>query len=256
MDLAYAAFQRAFLKETGLDLTSYKQRQMQRRIDQWMSRHGLKSYNDLIKLLQQDGDKREEFLGYLTINTSQFFRDQKVFDHINTLILPQWKKQGLTPRVWSAGTSIGAEAYTMAILLQEAKLNYSILATDIDEGALQQARSGVYRENQLQGVPPHILGVYFTKEGEGYRVKESLQRGITFRRQNLLEDPFGRSFDMILCRNVFIYFTWETQERLLQDFARALRREGYFISGSAEQMTDPAKYGLKRIAHCIYKLEN
>ena len=256
MDLAYAAFQRAFQQETGLDLTSYKQRQMQRRIDQWMNRYGVQSYNDLIKLIQEDPEKREEFLGYLTINTSQFFRDKRVFDNIQNMILPEWKKQGITPRIWSAGTSIGAEAYTMAILLQEAKLNYSILATDIDEGALQQARSGVYRENQLQGVPPHILGVYFTKEGEGYRVKESLQRGITFRRQNLLEDPFGRSFDMILCRNVFIYFTWETQERLLQDFARALRREGYFISGSAEQMTDPAKYGLKRIAHCIYKLEN
>ncbi|NLN17467.1 MAG: protein-glutamate O-methyltransferase CheR [Firmicutes bacterium] len=255
MDLAYTAFQRAFLKETGLDLTSYKQRQMQRRIDQWMNRHGLNSYNDLIKLIQEDPEKREEFLGYLTINTSQFFRDKKVFDNIKDLILPQWQRQNIAPRIWSAGTSIGAEAYSMAILLQEARLHYSILATDIDEEALQQARSGFYREHQLQGVPPEVLKAYFTKEGDGYRVVESLQRGIIFRRHNLLEDPFGRAFDMILCRNVFIYFTWETQERLLQDFARALRREGYFISGSAEQMTDPGKHGLKRVAHCIYQLE-
>ncbi|MGI6036985.1 MAG: CheR family methyltransferase [Limnochordia bacterium] len=250
---SFAEFQQRFYFQTGLDLRCYKQKQMQRRIEQWMDRHDLSDYSQLLSLLHRDKAKQEEFLNYLTINTSQFFRDTSVFKNIAELIVAPWV--GKRPKIWSAGASIGAEAYTMAILLQEAGIqSYHILGTDIDAPALAKAEAGSYPSSQVQGVPPALLQKYFTSEGGDYQILPSLKRGITWQVHNLLRDPFPNGFDLILCRNVFIYFTWETQKLLLEKFCRSLRKDGFFVSGSSEQMINPEEFGLIRRAHCIYQL--
>ena len=128
----------------GIDLTAYKEQQMRRRINQWLDRHKLASYDALIATLTTDRAHREKFIEYLTINTSSFFRDQRVFDVIEEVVLPAIGKLR-RPRIWSAGASIGAEVYSIAMLLREGRYTPSLLlATDLDEAVLQKAKAGIY----------------------------------------------------------------------------------------------------------------
>ena len=241
-------------RKLGIDLTAYKDQQMRRRINQWVERYELKSYNGLVDTLDKDLEHREKFTNYLTINTSNFFRDTKVFDVIEGKVLPEISQRN-RPRIWSAGASIGAEIYSITILMNEARAASSLLlATDLDETALEKAKAGVYLPNQIVGTPPKYLDKYFTKTSKGnYIIDESIKRQVVFKQHDLLRDAYERNFDLILCRNVFIYFTSETQKRLITSFVQSLKPSGFFIVGSAEQIMDPASYGLQRVSYCIYK---
>ena len=241
-------------RKLGIDLTAYKDQQMRRRINQWVERYELKSYNGLVDTLDKDLEHREKFTNYLTINTSNFFRDTKVFDVIEGKVLPKISQRN-RPRIWSAGASIGAEIYSITILMNEARAASSLLlATDLDETALEKAKAGVYLPNQIVGTPPKYLDKYFTKTSKGnYIIDESIKKQVVFKQHDLLRDAYERNFDLILCRNVFIYFTSETQKRLITSFVQSLKPSGFFIVGSAEQIMDPASYGLQRVSYCIYK---
>ncbi len=241
-------------RKLGIDLTAYKDQQMRRRINQWVERYELKSYNGLVDTLDKDLEHREKFTNYLTINTSNFFRDTKVFDVIEGKVLPEISQRN-RPRIWSAGASIGAEIYSITILMNEARAASSLLlATDLDETALEKAKAGVYLPNQIVGTPPKYLDKYFTKTSKGnYIIDESIKKQVVFKQHDLLRDAYERNFDLILCRNVFIYFTSETQKRLITSFVQSLKPSGFFIVGSAEQIMDPASYGLQRVSYCIYK---
>ena len=231
-------------ERNGLDLTSYKQRQMQRRIDQWMNRHGL-SYNDLIA---HPGRPREKG-GILRLSNHQhfqFFR-QEVFDNIKDPILPNGRQNiapGLERRDIHRGRSI-----QHGHLAAGGKTHYSILATDIDEEALQQARR-LLPGTSTARVPPGPQA-YFTKEGDATGSSKPAA-GIIFRRQQPLEDPSaGLRHDPV--PNVFIYFTWRPRNACCRispgpSPGRLLHQR------QRQQMTDPASTA-KRVAHCIYQLE-
>lgn len=241
-------------KTLGIDLAAYKDQQMRRRINQWVERHQLNTYKDLVTTLEKDPEHRGKFKEYLTINTSNFFRDTKVFDAIRDTVLPTISRLN-RPRIWSAGASIGAEIYSIAILMQEARFTPSLLlATDLDETVLEKAKAGVYLPNQIAGTPPEYLDKYFTKKANGdWVIDESIKKQVVFKKQDLLRDVYERNFDLILCRNVFIYFTSETQKKLIANFVQSLRPSGFFIVGSAEQIMDPASHGLRRVSYCIYQ---
>lgn len=250
----YEKLKRDINQILGIDLTAYKDQQMRRRINQWVERHQLNSYNQLVETLDKDLEHREKFTGYLTINTSNFFRDTKVFDVIEEKVLPEISR-GNRPRIWSAGASIGAEIYSITILMNEARFTPSLLlATDLDETALEKAKAGVYLPNQTAGTPQKYLDKYFTKKSNGdWIIDESIKKQVIFKKHDLLRSVYERDFDLILCRNVFIYFTSETQKRLINSFVQSLKPSGFFIVGSAEQIMDPASYGLQRVSYCIYK---
>ncbi|HKM17481.1 MAG: protein-glutamate O-methyltransferase CheR [Firmicutes bacterium] len=235
-----------------LDLGSYKQQQMQRRILQWIARHDLKDFAGLFNMLKTDTNHRGEFIDYLTINTSHFFRDQSVFEYLTAIILPSIA--GSQTRIWSAGCSIGAEPYSIAILLLENKFKIKeIIATDIDEDSLKKAEAGVYYSNQIVQLPPSLLERYFTIVNERYHIKDVVKRQVRFYKHNLLTDPYEKGFDLILCRNVFIYFTSEIQSRLIKQFVDSLKPNGYFVVGSAELIINPNLFGLERVSYCIYQ---
>lgn len=253
----YGKLKTDIYKVLGIDLNAYKEQQMRRRINQWLDRHKLDSYAELIKTIKEEQDHKEKFTKYLTINTSNFFRDKNVFQEIESQVLPAIGKNN-RPRIWSAGASIGAEIYSIAILLAELGIRPGmLLATDLDEIILQQAQKGVYLKNQMAGVKPAYIDKYFEQhEDDSWSIISRIKNQVKFKKHNLLEDPFESRFDLILCRNVFIYFTTETQNTLINKFVQSLKPNGYFIVGSAEHIMDPSAYNLNRVSYCIYQKDS
>lgn len=250
----YEKLKRDIQRILGIDLNAYKEQQMRRRINQWLERYSLQSYDQLIKKIETEFDHREKFTEYLTINTSNFFRDVSVFKAIEETVLPAISKQN-RPRIWSAGASIGAEIYSITMLMNELKFTPSLLlATDLDLPIIQKAKEGVYLPNQIAGMDQKYLNKYFSQTSVNqWTIDESIKKQVTFKQHDLLKDAYERNFDLILCRNVFIYFTNDTQRRLIANFIESLKPSGYFIVGSAEQIMDPASYGLQRVSYCIYQ---
>mgnify|MGYP001205248163 CR=1 FL=1 len=251
----YETFKTDINKTLGIDLNAYKEQQMRRRINQWLNRYDLESFDELIRKIQDDPEHRSRFTEYLTINTSHFFRDTTVFSAIDSTVIPDITRHNKRPRIWSAGASIGAEIYSIAIMLAEKGVTArELLATDIDQAILTKAEAGVYHENQISNIEPVLLSKYFIREGtNSYVIHDGIRKQVTFRQHDLLKDPYQRDFDLILCRNVFIYFTAETQKRLISNFVESLRPGGYFVVGSAEQIMDPGSYDLQRVSYCIYQ---
>lgn len=255
MSADFQRFKRRFKETSGLDLDQYKEQQMQRRISQWLARVGA-DYGEYLKRLETDRSEMQRFLEYLTINTSQFYRDVQVFSRIHTEVLPALLAGSRRLKIWSAGCSVGAEIYTIAILLQELApgSRHTLLGTDLDEQALVKAAEAVYAPKLVNTMPKELVSKYFTRDEKGnYVLTDKIKRMVTFKKQNLLTDPFDDGFDLILCRNVFIYFTAEAQARLTSRFSESLKPGGYFIVGSAENLPNPEKYHLTRRAYCIYQ---
>lgn len=252
--LDYERLKNGIKSKLGIDLHSYKEQQMRRRINQWLDRHSLTSYQQLLDVLRADASHRAKFMKYLTINTSNFFRDTAVFANIEKEVLPRISLHN-RPNIWSAGSSFGAEIYSIAMLLAEYDYRANLLlATDIDEVTLERAKSGIFQPSQLTGIEQKYLSKYFVDLGEGrMAISDKIKSNVVFKRHDLLKDPYQSGFDLILCRNVFIYLTSETQKRLIAKFVQSLQPGGYFIVGSAEQIVDPTSYHLRRVSYCIYQ---
>jgi len=252
----YEQFKMAFYQKTGLNLHQYKDRQMERRIRQLMQREKKEDFYNFFRYLVESPPAMEHFLNYLTINTSEFFRDEKVFAYLKETALPELLRkynQGLT--IWSAGCSIGAEPYTVAIILDTLRAleRAQIIATDLDDKALSIAQKAVYDYKYLAKMPGEYLFSYFDYIQDRYYLKEKIKRKVTFKKHNLLTDPPVQGCHMILCRNVFIYFKQEAQSFLLHRFAEALKPEGILVIGSAEYISNPAQYGLIKQHNTIYQ---
>jgi len=252
----YIQFKAAFYKKTGLDLERYKDKQMERRILQLMSKEGKSGFKEFFEFIISSSEAMDRFMDYLTINTSEFFRDQDVYNRLQQEIFPsvlQHERGAI--KIWSAGCSIGAEPYTIAIAMDILKsLNrVKIHATDIDEGALRIAQRGSYNIKQLGKTKSDVVKKYFTVAGADYSVIPSIKKVVNFSRHNLLTDPPVMGCHMIFCRNVFIYFKQETQDALLQKFASGLNPGGYLVIGSAEYIGSPAKFGLRKAFTTIYQ---
>ena len=257
----YIQVKASIKRRLNIDLTNYKDEQMKRRLDSWLVRVHASTWNDYFGWLSSDPAELERFRNYLTINVTEFFRDQNRWDFLRQEILPYLltRSSGNRPvgglKLWSAGCSIGAEPYTLAIMMNEAtpSQKYSLLATDLDRGALHKARSrGPYLESDIRNLDAALLQKYFTPAAPFY-VKEGLQKSICFKEQDLLADPFERSFDLIVCRNVVIYFTTEAKEVLYAKFADALRPGGVLFLGGTELISGPTKFGLQNFGISFYK---
>jgi chemotaxis protein methyltransferase CheR len=158
-------------------------------------------------------------------------------------------------KAWSAACSTGEEPYTLSMILaeQRALQDAHVLASDIDENALEKARQGVYTDRSIREVPPVYLKKYFHTENEFYFVSDELKKSIRFKRQNLLLDTFDSGFDLIVCRNVIIYFTDEAKDLLFHKFARALKPGGILFVGSTEQIFNPQVYDLEAADTFFYR---
>ena len=147
------------------------------------------------------------------------------------------------------------EAYTLAIILSELIPHYSgiILATDVDQEALQFAQEGIYPPGRLRHLPPGHLEKYFLAAGENYQIKDKIKSQVRFKRHDLLRGPFGRGFDLILCRNVVIYFTEEAKDKIYRGFTQALNPGGILFTGATEQIFASRDLGLINLSPFFYQ---
>lgn len=255
-DWDYREFKTNFLRKTGLDLECYKDQQMERRIRHMIQREKCAGFQDFFLNLSDNHEFMHKFMTYITINTSGFFRDKAVYDTIQDTILPDLKKKFNRLQIWSAGCSNGEEPYTMAIILGEQGMleRSRILAGDFDEKALEKAQEGLYNARQVEKVPSVLLKKCFEQEGDNYRIRERYKKTVSFRRENLLDlkNNTLNKMHLVLCRNVFIYFKTEVQEKIIQFISDLLPEGCYFIIGCAEYINEPANFGLRRLFPAIY----
>lgn len=242
---------------TGVDLTCYKIPQMLRRLPVLIARTHVHGYAEYAALLARDSERRQEFRDFVTINVSEFFRDPQRFSVLETRILPDLIAGRSAIRAWSAGCSIGAEAYSLAMIFAE-RMRAALcttLATDIDEGILARARRGAgYSQAEVRSVPETRLSRWFTKEQDRYTIRSDIRSMVHFRRHDLARDPCPTGwFDLIVCRNVVIYFTEEAKEETLRRFVSVLRPGGVLFLGGSEAVLRPGDLGLVPLESGFYR---
>ncbi|MGM9928149.1 MAG: CheR family methyltransferase [Bacillus sp. (in: firmicutes)] len=242
----YQDFTEKMKKLTGIDLQLYKEAQMKRRLQSLYEKKGFRSFLDYSAHLAVNANSLNEFLDRMTINVSEFYRNGKRWEVLENKILPSLLKQNNNIRIWSAACSTGEEPYTLAMILSKFTplSRISILATDIDENVIAKAKMGIYHERSLQELPSSMKK-YFSKEGDYYTIADEIKKAVTFKRHNLLAEPFDTNFDLIVCRNVLIYFTEEAKDMLYKKFSHSLKKGGIFFVGSTEQIFNSAQYGFE-----------
>ena len=254
-DRDFTTFIHRIKEQTGIDLSLYKEQQMKRRLTTLRQRRGFDSFQDFYEGMMQDENLFYEFLDRMTINVSEFWRNPNRWETLESVFLPQLMAREKNLKCWSAACSTGEEPYTLAMILAEKGVLAAarILATDIDEGALAKAKQGVYMDRSVREVPASYLQKYFAKSVGTYRVSDELKNAVRFEKQNMLADPFESNFDLIICRNVMIYFTDQAKQMLFHKFARALKPGGILFVGSTEQIFSPAQYGLEWAETFFYR---
>ncbi|MDQ0271079.1 CheR family methyltransferase [Cytobacillus purgationiresistens] len=242
-------------RKTGIDLSLYKEAQMKRRLESFYEKKGYDTFQAFFLAMNKDPVLLEEFLERMTINVSEFYRNAKRWEVLEKEILPEllMKKQPL--RIWSAACSTGEEPYTIAMILSKflPLSKIKVIATDIDENAIARAKLGVYPERSLNEVPIEIKNKYFKTEGNLHYLSKEIKQTVEFRKQNLLSDPFDGNYDLIVCRNVLIYFTEEAKNHLYRKFSQSLKQGGYLFVGSTEQIFNPAIFELQNGQSFFYK---
>lgn len=244
-----------------IDLNYYKDEQMKRRLDSWLARSQANTWQEYFNKISDNPREQDRFRNYLTINVTEFFRDPERWNTLRQKLIPhllaEANEHSRAPaglRVWSAGCSIGVEAYSLAILLEEAAAGsrHTILATDVHHGALQKSQAGgPYNQDETRNLTAMEKSLYF-KGGPPYYVKDELIQKVNFKEHDLLSDEFETHFDLIVCRNVIIYFTNEAKTILYNKFFHALRRGGILFLGGTEIIPRPGEIGFKNLGISFY----
>ncbi len=242
----WVEFKRKLKSKTDIDLDLYKEPQMKRRIGNLVNRSAAKSFVEYFDTVAKDKDEFAAFIEYLTINVSEFYRTPDKFAKLETDVIPDLLKRSPKLNIWSAGCSIGAEPYSLSMIMKELTpgKQHRILATDLDIEILAKAKKGVYMENEIKSLSPERRKKYFDALPDNkFAVKEDIKSCIEFKRHNLLKDPFEKGFDLILCRNVVIYFTEEAKDQLYTRFFEALKPGGILFVGATEAILNFRKMG-------------
>lgn len=242
----FDALRQLLIQTSGLCLDAEKAYLAESRLQPIIQRLGLADLSALIRQLLSGNDPAllRDVVDAMTTNETFFFRDRVPFDNFRKIILPsllQARKDVRRIRIWCAACSTGQEPYSIAMVLDEeaprlAGWHVEILATDLSRSVIASAREGVYTQFEMQrGLPISQLLRYFRQEGDRWRINEHLRSRVHFDEFNLLSDygEFGR-FDVILCRNVLIYFDVPTKQNILNRMAQCLAPDGYFLMGAAE----------------------
>lgn len=251
----YESFKSKIYKKTGIDLNSYKERQMKRRIESLITRNNFSSYDTYFDAISTNKKLMDEFINYLTINVSEFYRNPQQWEILESTIIPNLLKTKSKIKIWSSACSTGEEPYSLVMLLTKffPLSQISVMATDIDEGALNKAKQGVYSEKSLDNLPKQFIDSFFTKFNGTYKIKDEIKNQVSFKKFNLLEDEYPNQCDLILCRNVMIYFTEEAKNMMYKKFHDSLSNEGVLFVGSTEQIILPNRYNLAPVKTFFYK---
>jgi chemotaxis protein methyltransferase CheR len=253
MDMA--DFEKWVFREFKIDLSAYKSKQLHRRIESLMKRSKADSVEAYIDMLKKDPAQQQKFLDFITINVTEFFRNPSVFEDFRKNVEEYASKGKRQLKVWSAACSIGSEPYSIAMMLDEIlrEKDYIILATDIDSTILARAKTGEYSEPEVKNVSRDYRAKYFTRTGDMYTIKPELKKRIIFKKHDLIRDEYETNFDIIVCRNVVIYFKQETKDELYRKFSKSLKKGGLLFVGSTESMYNYREYGFEKASTFIYR---
>lgn len=246
-DEEFENIRRILLAKRRFDAGIYKDRYMRRRITIRIRATESRSARHYRELLDSCEDEVDRLLRVLTVHVSEFFRNRSTFDRLRDTFLPSFLSRcggnpDAGPSIWSAGCAGGEEPYSLAIILREwfpdraAQGQVSVLATDIDREILDKAREGYFGEERLQEVPPELIRRYFVREGRRFLISPEIRCMVEFRHGDLLDVATYPRCDIILCRNVLIYFERKQQERILEGFAASLSDQGVLVLGRSESL--------------------
>lgn len=247
----FILLKKAIKENTGFNCEKYKEAHFRRRLNVRMRATGTECYGKYLNLLEKDTKEYQSLIKTLTINVSEFFRNPETFEVIEKEVFPLLIKSKFnlpikTIRIWSAGCASGEEAYSLAVLLHKVlgkefeDYKISILGSDIDDLSLEKARKGFYSKDSLKNLNQGTKESYFTKHGEIYQIIDQLKNITYFEHHDMISGPLISDFDLIICRNVTIYFKKEIQEQLQLTFYQALNESGIYIIGKAETLLGTA----------------
>jgi chemotaxis protein methyltransferase CheR len=251
----YVAFCEGVRQLCAIDLLQYKRGQMERRIRTFAERRGTSRLGDYLSMLRQGPEELEGFLDRMTINVSQLWRNPEQWTRLEREVLPALAESGRI-RCWSAGSSYGAEAYSLAALCLEVAPNarISVHGTDIDGRMVARAREGRFSDEDARTAPQPALRRWFDEVDGGWQARPELRRLVTFDTADLLRMRFPRaSYDLVLCRNTVIYFTDGVRDELHAGLAETLRPGGYLLVGSTERVSQPMTIGLEPTLPFFYR---
>lgn len=254
----FSSFQQRVERKTSIRLGEYKADQMRRRIASLAVRAGCGSFFAYAALVERDPVRLAEFLDQMTINVTELLRNSNRFEELRTEILPGLLAQrpGTPLSVWSAGCSYGAEAYSVALLLHEADpaTPHQIWGTDIDQVILAKAKQTAFSEIDMVNVSPARRQAHFQADGRMFQPKAHLRTHVTFGPHDLLAGAYPRAkHNLILCRNVLIYFNDDAKERICRGFHTALRPGGVLFVGGTERLSDHRAAGFELIRPFFYR---
>ena len=256
MDYDYGYLKQQIFNLTSIDLNAYKERQMKRRIDTLIDKHGIKGYDKYVQALKADKALFEEFVNYITINVSEFYRNPEQWKIIDEQIIPELiSKFGKNLKVWSAACSTGDEPYSLVMALSRhiPLGQIHIIATDLDKQVIAKAKVGLYADRSIAAVPPDLKKKYFTQVGPSYKISDEIKARVEFRAHNLLKDTYPSDCHLIVCRNVLIYFTEEAKDAVFAKFQKSLKPGGVLFIGSTEQIINYKDLGYTRKSSFFYE---
>ncbi len=255
-DKDWQLFKKKLNDKTGIDLDLYKEAQMRRRIGNLVDRSDVDSYVAYFNKVSQSREEFASFIEYLTINVSEFFRNPDKFDIVEKDVLPMLLKKSPKLNIWSAGCSIGAEPYTLAIILKELTPNvkHRILATDLDVEILAKAKKGVYTDAEIKALRPDRKAKYFVKGADGkFAIKPEIKSMVEFQQHNLLKDPYQKGYNLIVNRNVCIYFTDDAKTFMYTGFLNSLVPGGILFVGATESILNYRQIGFESYRAFFYR---
>ncbi len=253
-------------RNKGIDFNLYRPGTLKRRISSRLTASRCAGYGDYVLYLNSHPSEYDHLINVLTVNLTEFFRDPETFEAVRKTVVPEIIKKKEQKgqriiRVWSAGTSAGEEAYSLTMMFKEAledkkgRFNLHVYGTDIDSECLVKSKASIYELSRMSKIPENLAAKYFDLNNKLFQVKPELRQMTRFKRHNLISDAPLLHMDLILCRNVLIYFSRPLQEIVYQNLTNALNDGGFLVLGKAESLWGPVakKYETVNAAERIYK---
>jgi len=242
-------------KELGINLSAYKQEQLNRRINSLMTRVGIKTLDEYAKAIKDNLEQKQKFLDFITINVTEFYRNPELFVDLEKQISQELLPKNPNLKIWSAACSIGCEPYTIGIIMNKLSPSgrHNIIATDIDDTILARAKAGEYTQNEMKGINNSDLSKYFSIVDDKYYIESKIKNMVTFKKHDLILDIYDNDFDLIICRNVVIYFNNDIKQEIYKKFSNSLKKGGLLFVGATESIYNYRDYGFEKASTFIYK---
>ena len=221
-----------------------------------LSRIKILAYETYIDMISTDKAKFKQFINFITINVSEFYRNPDQWSFLDREVIPEILKNNTgTIKIWSAACSTGDEPYSLAMAFSKhvPLSRIKILATDIDDQVIASAKAGLYSAKSVENVPADLKKKYFTQVEGSYKISDDIKRCVTFKEHNLLKDSYPKDYDLILCRNVVIYFTDDAKDMIYKNFFNTLKSKGILFIGSTEQITTYRELGFERLSSFYFR---